>query len=143
MGNSRRFLHKQLGSGIKMEKKLFALRGAAQCFNTREDIEMQTITLYDGLLQKNGLEEKDIVSVVFSVTKDLDAENPAAALRRSGRAADLSLFAVQEAFTRGGLERTIRALIHCYLNEKATARHIYRNGAEILRPDRAEKKETY
>lgn len=120
-----------------MRKKLFALRGAVQCLNIREDIEKQTAALYDELLMRNSLEEKDIVSVVFSVTKDLDAENPAASLRRSGRAGGLSLFAVQEAFTQGGLERTIRALIHCYLDEKASVRHSYRNGAEVLRPDRA------
>ena len=118
------------------EKRLFALRGAAQCRNEEEDIIRQVTALYDELLTKNNLEEADIVSVLFSVTGDIDAKNPAAALRFSGRAADLALFAVQEAAVQGGLERTIRVLIHCYLPQAGRPRHIYRNGAEILRPDR-------
>jgi chorismate mutase len=117
-------------------KRLFALRGATQCLNEAGDITRQVSVLYDELLRQNRLTEEDIVSLVFSVTADLDALNPAAALRRSGRAADLALFAVQEARVRGGLDRTIRVLLHCYLDEGSRPRHLYRNGAEILRPDR-------
>jgi chorismate mutase len=118
-------------------KRLFALRGAVQCRNEERDMGEQIAALYDALLLENKLGEPDIVSVFFSVTGDLDAENPAAALRRSGRAADLALFSLQEAAVPGGLERTVRVLIHCYLEEKAGPRHVYRNGAEVLRPDRA------
>jgi chorismate mutase len=119
------------------EKKLFALRGAVRCRNTAEDIQEQIAALYDALLEQNKLEEADIVSLIFSVTKDLDALNPAAALRRTGRAEDLALFAVQEAETSGALERVIRVLIHCYLGANLKPRHVYRNGAEALRPDRS------
>jgi chorismate mutase len=118
------------------EKKLFALRGAAQCLNNDEDIQKQVSALYDELLHANTLDEKGIVSLVFSVTPDLDAKNPAAALRQSGRAPDLALFVVQEAAFKSGLERCVRVLLHAYLDEKAVPRHIYRNGAEVLRPDR-------
>jgi chorismate mutase len=100
-------------------------------------MEQQVAALYDALLFENKLEEGDIVSLLFSLTGDLDAENPAAALRRSGRATDLALFSLQEAPVQGGLDRTVRVLIHCYLPEDAKPRHIYRNGAEVLRPDRA------
>jgi chorismate mutase len=120
-----------------MDKKLFALRGAAQCLNHGEDITRQVTALYDELLGANNLAEGDIVSLIFSVTGDLDAKNPAAALRQSGRGGDLALFSLQEADISGGLERTIRVLIHCYLPEDAVPRHIYRNGAEVLRPDRS------
>jgi chorismate mutase len=119
------------------KKRLFALRGAAQCLNTEEDISLQTAVLYREILERNILTEDDVVSVIFSVTEDLDAKNPAAALRHSGFAGDLALFVVQEGRFRGGLERTVRVLVHCYLDEGAHPVHIYRNGAEILRPDRA------
>lgn len=118
------------------QKRLYALRGAAQCLNTAADIQAQTAALYDELIAHNHLEAADIVSLIFSVTGDLDAANPAAALRQSGRAGDLALFAVREAETQGSLERVIRALAHCYLPEGSIPRHVYRNGAEILRPDR-------
>jgi chorismate mutase len=117
-------------------KRLFALRGAAQCKNEPEDIAEQVGRLYDELLARNNLAEPDIVSILFSVTADLDALNPAAGLRRHGRAGEASLFVLQEAAAQGGLERTVRALIHCYLDEGAVVRHVYRNGAEVLRPDR-------
>ena len=119
-------------------KKLYALRGAAQCENTEKDILGQIALMYDELLASNKLEEKDIVSVIFSMTRDLDAANPCAALRKSGRGGGaLALFSVQEPETRGSLERIVRVIIHCYLEEDAKVRHVYRNGAEILRPDRA------
>ncbi|WP_223292759.1 chorismate mutase [Breznakiella homolactica] len=119
------------------EKQLFAIRGAVQCRNEAADITDQVSGLYDEILRLNSLDEEAIVSVVFSVTGDLDEKNPAAALRQSGRAQNLALFAVQEARVKGGLERTIRVLIHCYLPPETEIRHSYRNGAEVLRPDRA------
>ncbi|MDR1972414.1 MAG: chorismate mutase [Treponema sp.] len=118
-------------------KRLYALRGAVQCLNREDDICRQVAALYDELLSANNLGEGDIVSLFFSVTGDLDAKNPAAALRKSGRGADLALFCLQEAEVRGGLERCIRVLIHCYLEEGSVPRHVYRNGAEVLRPDRS------
>jgi chorismate mutase len=117
------------------EKRLFALRGAAQCRNDEEDIRKQVSALFDELLRQNNLEEKDIVSIIFSVTGDLDAFNPASALRREGRARETALFVVQEALIKGSLERTVRILIHCYLPKEAVPGHVYRNGAEVLRPD--------
>lgn len=118
-------------------KRLCALRGAVQCLNTEEDISRQTVLLYDSLLHTNSLTNEDIVSIIFSQTGDLDALNPASALRQTGRAGELALFAVREAETVHALPRVIRALVHCYLLENAQPCHAYLNGAEILRPDRS------
>jgi chorismate mutase len=118
-------------------KRLGAVRGATQCLNDERDIADQVSALYDALLGANALPEEDLVSVIFSMTKDLNAKNPASALRQSGRARNAALFTVQEAEIQGGLERVIRVLIHCYLEEEPC--HVYRNGAEALRPDRASK----
>jgi len=117
-------------------KKLFALRGATQCENTVKDICDKIAVLYDELLSKNKLDEKDIVSVIFSVTDDLNEVNPSCALRKTGRGGDLALFSVREAQSRGDLERTLRAIIHCYLEDGSAPHHVYQNGAEVLRPDR-------
>jgi chorismate mutase len=92
--------------------------------------------MYDALLAGNSLDEKDIVSIIFSVTADVDAVNPAAALRASGRARQAALFVTAEAaFDGSGPERVIRTLIHCYLNDDAAPKHVYINGAQALRPD--------
>jgi len=118
------------------EKRLFALRGATQCLNTGEDIQEHTVGLYDALLSENDLAEEDVVSVIFSVTADIDAKNPATALREKGRAGKTALFVTQEAHFPGSLDRVIRLLIHCYLDPSRSPIFVYRNGAEILRPDR-------
>ena len=117
------------------EKRLFALRGATQCLNEAEDIQNQVLQMYDELLSKNNLTEDSLVSVIFSVTGDLNAKNPASALRQKGRASNTALFVTQEAYFPGGLERVIRLLIHCYLEVGEAPIHVYRNGAEVLRPD--------
>jgi len=117
------------------EKLLYALRGATLCENTDEDIRLCVSALYDTLLEKNNLSEKDIVSIIFSQTRDLNAANPAAALRQTGRAGNLSLFAVQEVETANSLPSVIRAIVHCYMPDGSTPRHVYINGAEALRPD--------
>ncbi|MDR2102242.1 MAG: chorismate mutase [Treponema sp.] len=120
---------------MKGGKRLFALRGATQCRNDPEDIAVQVTALYEELLRENKLAEGDILSLVFSMTEDLDIKNPAAALRQAGYARDLALFVVQEARIKNSPKGLIRVLLHCYLDEGADPRHIYRNGAEVLRPD--------
>ncbi|MDR2536178.1 MAG: chorismate mutase [Treponema sp.] len=117
-------------------KQVKALRGATQCLNEAQDIMLQVSGLYDELLCNNNLTEADLISLTFSVTKDINAKNPAAALRQSGRGAETALFTVQEAEFVGSLERVVRVLIHCYLEEDLVPCHVYRNGAEALRPDR-------
>jgi chorismate mutase len=120
-----------------MDKQVCALRGAVRCLNEEADITRQVAALYDELLEANNLAEEDIISLIFSITKDLDAKNPAAALRQTGRGGDLALFALQEADIQGAEARIIRVLLHCYLNSGTLPRHVYRNGAESLRPDRS------
>jgi chorismate mutase len=118
------------------EKRLFALRGAVQCLNEAQDMQKHIIILYEELLRRNNLNESELVSVFFSVTRDLDAKNPASALREGGRAGETALFVNQEAHFPGSLERVIRLLIHCYLDISQIPVHVYCNGAELLRPDR-------
>jgi len=121
-------------------KKLFALRGAVQCENKEDDIITHVTSMYDELLKSNRLEEDDIVSVIFSVTNDLNAISPCTALRRANRAGgSMALFASQEPEIKNSLERTVRVIIHCYLEEDSKPNHVYLNGAEVLRPDRAKK----
>ncbi len=120
-------------------KRLYGLRGAVFCENDAADIELRVAQLYDELTTANALNDEDIVSFVFSVTPDLTALNPAAALRRSGRGGDLALFSVQESIADGGFPRVVRALVHCYAPIGAKLKHAYLNGAEALRPDRSKK----
>jgi chorismate mutase len=117
-------------------RKLAAIRGAVRVQNDPTDITAKIARMYDLITERNDLCEEDIVSLLFSVTGDIDAKNPAQALRESGRARDLALFSVQEPYIKGGLPGVIRLLLHCYIEETATPNHVYTEGAEMLRPDR-------
>lgn len=120
------------------EKILKALRGAVGGADTPGAIAAGTVKLYDELLRRNGLSEGDVVSLFFSLTPDLRTLNPAAALRRSGRAGEIPMMVFQEAAVEGGGPGLIRILAHVYLDPAAPARHAYLEGAEHLRPDWAE-----
>lgn len=115
------------------ERKLFAVRGAVCCANTEDSIKREVNALYLEILRKNGIEEDSIVSVQFTVTKDLDALNPATALRLGGNAGDTPLFVSSEPEIKGALPHTVRIMITFYGNKKPAA--VYLNGAEVLRPD--------
>ena len=122
-------------------KRLYALRGAVCCENTEEDMRLRIAGMYDELVGLNNLEEEEIVSAIFSATVDLTAANPCTALReavcgKTNRAATVPLFSAQEPQSDNSLEKTVRVIIHCYLEEGVKTHHVYRNGAQVLRKDR-------
>jgi chorismate mutase len=122
---------------------VFALRGAIQVgANTAEEIVRAASRLVREICVKNSLSEDNVVSILFSVTDDLTAANPAAGLRRDGFSLT-PLFCVQEARMEGKMPRIIRVLLTAQTEESFTrgkaskkkAAHVYLDGAEALRPD--------
>ncbi len=120
---------------MKPTDRLYAVRGAVCCDNTEDSIGSMVPALYREILDRNGIEENDIVSILFTVTNDLVAMNPATALRRAGLAESVALFASAEPFVEGYLPRVIRVLVTYY--GTTAPRPVYMNGAEALRPDLA------
>lgn len=118
-------------------KRLYGIRGAWCTENTVNSISDSVESLITGILNKNNLQEEDIVSIQFSITNDLDILNPAAALRKRGLCHNVALFCSQEAYIVGYLPKTIRVLITAYLNNEPI--HVYGGGAEVLRPGFANK----
>ena len=121
-----------------MEKRLYGLRGASGAENTRDSIQKGVADMCRSLFEQNKLAPQDIVSIHFTMTKDLTALNPAFALRHGDVGLDVSgcaLFSSQEPDIVGSPEGMIRVLVHAYLEEGAQLRHVYINGAEKLRPD--------
>ncbi|MDE7141160.1 MAG: chorismate mutase [Treponemataceae bacterium] len=121
-----------------MEKRLYGLRGATGAANTKESVQDSVTEMCRRLFAENGIAPQDIVSVHFTQTKDLTALNPAFALRHGDVGIDVSgcaLFTSQEADIAGAPDGMIRVLVHAYLEDGASPRHVYINGAERLRPD--------
>lgn len=119
-------------------KRLYGIRGATVVENTASSIHEQTVRMCSSLFRENGIQAEDIVSIQFTVTQDLDALNPATALRRSDCGMDISscaLFCAAEPCVKGGLQHVIRILVTAYLEQGTIPKHVYQNGAEILRPD--------
>ncbi len=119
-----------------MFKRIKAIRGAVCCENNADSISNSVISLYKEILTKNKIKEKDLVSIQFTVTKDLNAKNPAAALRKAGFAESTPLFCAGEADFENSMPKCIRILIHYYGRKKA--KHVYLGEAKKLRPDLSE-----
>ena len=102
--------------------------------NSRPSIEEASVRLIGEILRRNAIAQDAIVSIVFSLTDDLSAANPATALRRIGFAST-PLFCVQEARVDGAMLRVIRALVTYESREARAAVPVYLDGAESLRPD--------
>ena len=116
---------------------VFAVRGAIQVrSNAEKAIAEASARLVREMCKRNRIAENRIVSVIFSVTEDLTAGNPAAGLRRTGFDRT-PLFCVQEARCDGGMPRVIRVLLTARSRRIFGRRgvHVYLDGAEILRPD--------
>jgi chorismate mutase len=115
--------------------RLFALRGANSVeSNTRESILGATEALMRELMDRNGLAAQQLVSCIFTVTEDLDAEFPAVAARQIGLN-KVPLMCAREVPVPGSLPRVIRTMVHYYAPEDHQPRHVYLGETRVLRSD--------
>ena len=115
--------------------RLFALRGAISVErNDADEIHEATRALMDEIMTRNELVPGDVVSCIFTATKDLDADFPAAAAREIGFAG-VPLLCAREMGVPGSMPRVIRVLIHYYAQEGHETRHTYLRDAVALRSD--------
>ena len=125
-----------------MSERLFAIRGATGAENTAESIRKNVCEMCLKLIQENKLTQKDFVSIQFTMTDDLDAMNPAMALRTGQSEFDVSqlpLFTSQEAKIAGAPQKLVRVLVTAYMDSQAKPVPVYINVGERLRPDFAKK----
>lgn len=113
-----------------------AIRGATTADeNAAEEIVRRTKELLGTIVERNALQLEEIVSVFFSVTRELDAERPSQAAHLIGWS-EVPLLNVLEVSIAGDLPNCIRVLIH--INTTKAQRdivHVYLRGARDLRPD--------
>ena len=117
-------------SGVK------AIRGATQVAeNSSAAINAATRELLSEMLRANKIEIPDVISIIFTVSPDLNAAFPASAAREIGFIETALLCAV-EIDVPGALSKIVRILVHTNVRE-ATAEisHIYLHGAKSLRTD--------
>ncbi|MGB7443129.1 MAG: chorismate mutase [Coleofasciculaceae cyanobacterium] len=120
-----------------MEWKVRAIRGATTVSeNTIEAIREAVMELLDVLEAHNQIDHHEIISAIFTTTRDLNAIFPAAIARERPHWDNIPLLDVQQMHVEGSLENCIRCLIQ--LNTpvaQADIYHPYLRQAKNLRPD--------
>ena len=115
--------------------RLFALRGANSVqSNQAADILSATDELMRELMGRNKLQAEDLVSCIFTLTDDLDAEFPALAARRMGLE-HVPLLCAREIPVPGSMPNVIRVLVHYYAADDHAPAHVYLHEARALRSD--------
>jgi chorismate mutase len=116
-------------------ERLWALRGAVQAErNDADAIVAATKELMRELMARNELAPESMVSCVFTVTEDLDAEFPAVAARHAGLDS-VPLLCAREVPVPGAMERVIRVLVHYYADPGHAPSHTYLGETQELRSD--------
>ena len=115
--------------------RLFALRGATSVDrNEAQAILGATEWLLREILKRNDLHPSDVVSCLFTLTDDLNAEFPAVAARNMGFS-QVPLLCAREVNVPGSMPRVIRVLMHYHAPDAHQARHVYLGEARTLRED--------
>jgi chorismate mutase len=113
-----------------------ALRGATQVdVDEREAIIEATAELVRAVLDRNGLTDDDLISIIFTTTPDLAAEFPAYAARTIG-ITDVPFLCASEIDVPGAMSRVVRLMAFVDADfSRSVARHVYLRGAAALRTD--------
>jgi len=113
-----------------------AVRGATQLdADIREHMLERVAEMVNDVMDANGLEVDDFISVIFTATSDLVSDFPAYAARRLGFH-DVPLICARELEVEGSMPRVVRMLAHVESDlPRAEVTHVYLHGAATLRRD--------
>ena len=119
-----------------MAPSVRALRGATTVDDdTADQITERVRVLVREMLDRNGVDKADLISVIFTATEDLTALFPATAARAEGLG-DVPLLCARELSVQGATPRCIRVLMHLTTERSPSdLRHVYLEGAKGLRDD--------
>jgi chorismate mutase len=113
-----------------------ALRGATTVDeDTAEQVDARTRSLLTTMMERNGLDHDDVISVLFTATEDIHSMFPATAARSVGFG-DVPLMCARELDIVGSTRRCIRVLMHVETTKaRPELHHVYLEGARGLRDD--------
>jgi len=116
-----------------------AIRGAIQLdTDEREHLLKLTAELLAKMLHANNLHTDQLISILFTATKDIRSEFPALAARELGLG-DVPLMCFLEMDVVGSMPRVIRVMITAEMDmPRSQVQHVYRRGATALRLDIAQ-----
>jgi len=113
-----------------------AIRGATTVEeDTPDAIAERVVALLNEILERNGLVEDDIISILFTATEDLVSTFPATAARSTGLGA-VPLICAREIPVTGATPRCVRVMLHVTTERpREDIHHVYLEGARGLRDD--------
>ena len=119
-----------------MPPTLRAVRGATTVDrDTPEELTTRVVALLTAILERNGLVEDDIVSILFTATEDIVSMFPATAARTMGLGA-VPLICARELAVVGSVPRCVRVMLHVTTERaREDIHHVYLEGAQGLRDD--------
>ena len=119
-----------------MPQVVRAIRGAtALDEDTAAQVQERTTELLQAILERNGVAEADLISILFTATPDVRAMFPATAARSIGLGA-VPLLCATEIDVPDAMPRVIRVLLHAHTDRPRKAlHHLYLRGTSQLRDD--------
>jgi chorismate mutase len=113
-----------------------ALRGATTFdVDEADHVGRRVVELVTLMLERNGVDHDDLISILFTATDDLTSVFPATAARAVGLG-DVPLICARELAIEGAAPRCIRVLMHLQTElARSELRHVYLEGAKGLRDD--------
>ncbi len=122
---------------MKIDYKITLIRGATTASgNTVKEIEAAVVELIDELISRNDLNKKDILSITFTATKDLNACFPASIARKFNGLDSVAFLDCQQMHVINDVEFCIRIMAQVLLPPDYAIKHPYLRGAANLRTDR-------
>jgi chorismate mutase len=115
--------------------RLRGVRGATTVdADTPAHVDAAVAELLRALMARNGIGPDDVVSAIFSTTRDLMSRPPAASARAIGWT-DVPMLCVEEMEVAEPLSRCVRVLLHVSVADGRALRPVYLRDARSLRPD--------
>ena len=122
---------------MKDDYKISFIRGATTASgNSVEEIEEAVVELINELISRNNLTKKNLLSIMFTATKDLDACFPASVARKCNGLDSVAFLDCQQMYVSNDIDFCIRIMAQVFLPPDSTAKHPYLRGASKLRTDR-------
>ena len=122
---------------IKDDYKITIIRGATTASgNSVREIEVAVVELIDELIKRNDLTKTNILSIIFTATKDLNACFPASIARKFNGLDSVAFIDCQQMHVSNDVDFCIRIMAQVLLPSNYAIKHPYLRGAAKLRTDR-------
>ena len=122
---------------MKGDYKITFIRGATTATgNSVEEMEEAVVELVNELISRNKLIKKNLLSITFTTTSDLDACFPASIARKCNGLDSVAFLDCQQMYVSNDVNFCIRIMAQVLLTSDNPVKHPYLRGAAKLRSDR-------